>query len=124
MIYEDYVRELHQKIEAGLSTIHSMQGVIDTYSEEVQRLQRRIMDLEPCDKTALEVLGDEPVFTHELQLGGVVTTDDIRPPEKRPEVAASKKRVKKAEELFNNHWDASGNPKTIKGEKLSAKYKY
>jgi hypothetical protein len=124
MIYREYVEELHRKVEDGLEVIFSMQGIIDTQSEEIQRLQRRIMELEPCDKTALELLGDEPVFTHELQLGGVVTTDDIRPPEKRSEVASSKKRVKKAEKLFNDHFDPSGNPKTIKGEKLSAKYAY
>lgn len=118
MIYEDYVRELHQKIEAGLSTIHSMQGVIDTYSEEVQRLQHRIMELEPCDKTALEELGEETVFTAELR------RDTMPPPEKVPVIAASRKRIKKAEKMFNDHFDSSGNPKTIKGEKLSAKYKY
>lgn len=118
MIYRAYVTELHQKIEEGLETIHRMQEMMDVQAEEIQRLQRRIMDLEPCDKTALELLGEETVFTAELN------RDTMPPPEKVPEVAASKKRVKKAEELFNNHWDASGNPKTIKGEKLSAKYKY
>lgn len=118
MIYREYVEQMHRKIEEGLEVIHSMQGIIDTQSEEIQRLQRRIMELEPCDKTALELLGEETVFTAELN------RDTMPPPEKVPEVAASKKRVKKAEELFNNHWDASGNPKTIKGEKLSAKYKY
>lgn len=119
MTYKQYVTELHMKIEGGLEIIEDMQSIIDTQSEEIQRLQRRVMELEPCDKTALELLGDEPVFSHELS-----REDGFIPPEKKPEVAASKKRVRKAEKLFNDHFDPSGNPKTIKGEKLSAKYTY
>lgn len=117
MIYREYVEQIHRKIEEDLEVIHSMQGIIDTQSEEIQRLQRRIMELEPCDKTALEMWGEETVFTAEEK------RDSRIPPEKIPPVAASRKRVRKAEELFNNHFDPSGNPKTIKGEKLSAKYK-
>ena len=118
MTYQQYVRELHIKIEMGLQIVTDMQSIIDTQSNEIQRLQRHIMELEPCDKTALEILGDEPVFEHELSLGGSI------PPEKRPEVAASKKRVKKAADMFNEHFDPNGSPKTEKGEKLSAKYQY
>lgn len=118
MIYREYVEQIHRKIEEDLEVIHSMQGIIDTQSEEIQRLQRRIMELEPCDKTALEELGEETVFTAELR------RDTMPPPEKVPVIAASRKRVKKAEKMFNDHFDSSGNPKTIKGEKLSAKYGY
>lgn len=119
MIYKEYVEELHRKMESGLEVIFSMQGMIDTQSEEIQRLQRRIMELEPCEKTALEQWGEDITVSMAEDMA-----KNRVPPEKIPEVKASRIRVKKAEKLFNDHFEPSGNPKTIKGEKLSAKYTY
>lgn len=118
MTYKRYVRELHEKIEQGLEVIQDMESILDQQASEIAMLQDRIMALEPCDKTALELLGEETVFTAELR------RDTMPPPEKVPVIAASRKRIKKAEKMFNDHFDPSGNPKTIKGEKLSAKYGY
>lgn len=115
MTYQQYVRELHQKIETGLQVIDDMERIMSTQAAEISMLHDRIEALEPQDKTALEILGEETVFSEEF---------DEFPPEKRSVIKSSRRRVQKAEKLFSDHFDPSGNPKTIKGEKLSAKYKY
>jgi hypothetical protein len=45
------------------------------------------------------------------------------PPEKRPELAMSRERVARATEMFNQHFDVTGNPTTDQGRQLANKYK-
>lgn len=58
--------------------------------------------------------------------GGTVappTAGDFIPPEKRPEMQASRDRVAAASKFFNDHFDVMGNPTSEKGRQLSQLYK-
>ncbi len=59
-------------------------------------------------------------------LGGTTPppgSTDFVPPEKRPEMAASRERVAAASRMFNEHFDLTGNPTTDKGRQLANTYK-
>lgn len=48
---------------------------------------------------------------------------DFVPPEKKPELAASRERIAAASRMFAEHFDVSGNPTTDQGRQLANKYK-
>lgn len=51
------------------------------------------------------------------------TATDFVPPEKRPDLAASRDRIAAASRMFNEHFDINGNPTTDQGRKWSQTYK-
>jgi len=48
--------------------------------------------------------------------------DDFIPPEKRPDIQASRERVAAAQNFFYKHWDDTGNAVNDAGRALSSKY--
>ena len=57
-------------------------------------------------------------------LGGDISKgmDNDVPPEKRPEIKASRKRIKAATNLFEKNFDEQGNPTTDLGDALTRRY--
>lgn len=108
---------------------NDIQTQVDKLFDELVTLERRLEEAEAEIKRLKAALNNkkvtEPkltpynkeVFDHEFErLEGRV------PPEKKPELQASKSRISAAVDLFSKNFDVDGNPTSEVGNKLTKKY--
>ncbi len=110
MAYNKYISDSHEKITKLLDEIEKIEAEAAEMERENLRLKSMLRQTEETTTRAC--------------LGGDISKglDTDTPPEKRPEIKASKRRIKAATDLFERNFDIEGNPTTDFGDKLRKRY--
>ena len=107
--------DLQTQVNRLFDEIVTLENRLDEAESKIKRLEAALHNQK--NPVKVSYVGTSNVFTHEFErLEGKV------PPEKKPELQASKNRIKAAVDMFDKHFDVDGNPTSDMGKLLMKRY--